>query len=162
MVLQSSGVIKLTDISREYVQPADGAMILLGKYYVGGTEYGVKPAGAPNVTASESNLIRMGNFYGAFKVIPTVISDSIPKWTAMSTSSSVALDLTNYQASDVRYIGPLAWSLTDAAAGVSIDSSTGVLTVANKVNATGYDQFFKVVGQGGSAEGYVSMDVTAT
>lgn len=50
-----------------------------------------------------------------------------------TTSAPLTADMNMYQTVPTSQTGPLSWSLTNAATGVTIDTSTGVLTVAQGV-----------------------------
>ena len=160
MVLQSSGLIKLSELRAEYGRPPPGTMILLGKYHNGGQEYGVKPAGAPNVTATPSNLIRLGNFYGAFKVLPPALPSSLPSWTGNSSTSTMYFYAASYQSANATYVGPLSWSASPSASSLSINASSGALTMAQfgMLNTT---LTITASGQGGSASSTLAVNITS-
>lgn len=157
MVLQNTGIIRFSELRNEYGQPAAGSMILLGKYYAGGAEYGVKPAGAPNVTATASNLIKIGQFYGAFKVIKPILPPSIPSWTANSSGSALSYDVSSYQSANRSFVGPLSWSVSPQS--LTIDGH-GVLRIA-QFAMLDRTLAISVSGQGGSASTSLRVAVTS-
>jgi hypothetical protein len=125
MVLQASGKITASDLAAEFgvaIRP-----VLLSSFASGGSA-GVTSAGAPNVPKIASG-VRVGTFYGAFKLLAPVIAN-IPA-TLTSDTSAAAYTYTAHLAADSLYTGtPIFWSFLEAApAGVSIDSSSGEITV---------------------------------
>ena len=134
MVLQQAGtLIKVSDMANEYGIPTTGP-ISLGNFYAGGS-YGVLAAGAPNVPTTKTN-VSMTKFYGAFKVLKPAFN-AASTVTGNSSTAAVTFDPTPYQTADTRYLGGLLWSLSGAPAGVTINPSTGLLTVSQNTAVSG-------------------------
>eukprot|EP00798_Chlamydomonas_sp_ICE-L_P003729 gene3729-biopygen21477 len=130
MVLQNSGPIKLSDLAAQFGQTAAaGQNLKLSEYRRGGA-YGVLAAvganaAAPNVPSNNYN-IKMSDFYGAYK-IKTPVLNTIPTLTGTNTSANVTFSMASYLVSLSNY-GTVTWTMTGNPTGVTINSSTGVIT----------------------------------
>eukprot|EP00798_Chlamydomonas_sp_ICE-L_P031715 gene31715-biopygen6568 len=132
MVLQNSGPIKLSDLrlAAQFGQTAAaGQNLKLSEYRRGGA-YGVLEAvganaAAPNVPSNNYN-IKMSDFYGAYK-IKTPVLNTIPTLTGTNTSANVTFSMASYLVSSSNY-GTVTWTMTSNPTGVTINSSTGVIT----------------------------------
>eukprot|EP00798_Chlamydomonas_sp_ICE-L_P008701 gene8701-biopygen15606 len=65
-------------------------------------------------------------FYGAYK-IKTPVLNTIPTLTGTNTSANVAFSMASYLVSSSNY-GTVTWTMTGNPTGVTINSSTGVIT----------------------------------
>eukprot|EP00798_Chlamydomonas_sp_ICE-L_P027803 gene27803-biopygen5218 len=130
MVLQNSGPIKLSDLAAQYGQTAAAGQNLKISEYRRGGAYGVLAAvganaAAPNVPSNNYN-IKMSDFYGAYK-IKTPVLNTIPTLTGTNTSANVTFSMASYLVSSSNY-GTVTWTMTGTPTGVTINSSTGVIT----------------------------------
>eukprot|EP00798_Chlamydomonas_sp_ICE-L_P000252 gene252-biopygen2254 len=124
------GPIKLSDLAAQFGQTAAaGQNLKLSEYRRGGA-YGVLAAvganaAAPNVPSNNYN-IKMSDFYGAYK-IKTPVLNTIPTLTGTNTSANVTFSMASYLVSSSKY-GTVTWTMTGNPTGVTINSSTGVIT----------------------------------
>eukprot|EP00798_Chlamydomonas_sp_ICE-L_P032818 gene32818-biopygen14031 len=130
MVLQNSGPIKLSDLAAQFGQTAAAGQNLKLSEYCRGGAYGVLAAvganaAAPNVPSNNYN-IKMSDFYGAYK-IKTPVLNTIPTLTGTNTSANVTFLMASYLVSSSNY-GTVTWTMTGNPTGVTINSSTGVIT----------------------------------
>eukprot|EP00798_Chlamydomonas_sp_ICE-L_P032848 gene32848-biopygen6891 len=131
MVLQNSGPIKLSDLAAQFGQTAAAEQNLKLSEYRRGGAYGVLAAvganaAAPNVPYNNYN-IKMSDFYGAYK-IKTPVLNTIPTLTGTNTSANVTFSMaSSYLVSSSNY-GTVTWTMTGNPTGVTINSSTGVIT----------------------------------
>eukprot|EP00798_Chlamydomonas_sp_ICE-L_P011157 gene11157-biopygen12610 len=131
MVLQNSGPIKLSDLAAQFGQTAAAGQNLKLSEYCKGGAYGVLAAvganaAAPNVPSNNYN-IKMSDFYGAYK-IKTPVLNTIPTLTGTNTSANATFSMaTSYLVSSSNY-GTVTWTMTGNPTGVTINSSTGVIT----------------------------------
>eukprot|EP00798_Chlamydomonas_sp_ICE-L_P013989 gene13989-biopygen23081 len=130
MVLQNSGPIKLSDLAAQFGQTAGAGQNLKLSAYRRGGAYGVLAAvganaAAPSVPSNNYN-IKMSDFYGAYK-IKTPVLNTIPTLTGTNTSANVTFSMASYLVSSSNY-GTVTWTMTGNPTGVTINSSTGVIT----------------------------------
>eukprot|EP00798_Chlamydomonas_sp_ICE-L_P029625 gene29625-biopygen4252 len=122
--------IKLSDLAAQFGQTAAaGQNLKLSEYRRGGA-YGVLAAvganaAAPNVPSNNYN-IKMSDFYGAYK-IKTPVLNTIPTLTGTNTSANVTFSMESYLVSSSNY-GTVTWTMTGNPTGVTINSSTAVIT----------------------------------
>jgi hypothetical protein len=130
MALQTSGPLKISDLAAQFGQSTMTPVSMGG--FIREGAYGVRAAaGAPNVPSTQNN-VHIGQFYGAFKVQRPTLG-ALGTLTGANTSTPVTFDIAalgGFSAATQPRTGTIAWSLTGNPAGVTINASTGVVTVA--------------------------------
>lgn len=124
MVLQSSGLITLSNVAREFLISA--SPIKLGETYAGGP-LGVTSTLAPNVPTTAGTLIKLSQFYSAGYLAP--VFSTIPT-QSFNTSSTQTFATATYVTNTTR-TGTLTYTISGNPSGVTINNSTGVVTIAS-------------------------------
>lgn len=128
MPLNAEGKISFNDMASEFGVAA-GTPITLVKFRAGDA-YGVSTYSGTGIPGA-GQPVSMSKYRGSFKLVAPSMS-AIPTVSGSSASSSVTLDTSTYVTKT--YSGPVTYSLTNPPAGVTIDSTTGIITVASGTN----------------------------
>ena len=136
MALQSSGLIRLSQIQTEF---GGSNPISLSEYYRGGAY-----VTANNTSVPTSSTITLSNFYGATKQFTFTLSTNQENWDLRSAATTAGWDGSAPLIVNISS-GVYVWSDTTATAGLIISGSfAGGLTLNN----SGY-----IIGKGGQGGG---------